>query len=66
MDKEQVRTVLINQAAFLLMNKFSECADDYPKTFQKYILRDFEAHNEKLRCIAVRLRLLADELKSGD
>jgi hypothetical protein len=53
---------LIKHAASLLTERMSEFDDDYPKRFPKKVLREIERHNERLRLMAIDLRLIADAL----
>lgn len=56
------KSTLIKHSATLLTKRMSEFEDDYPKRFPKYILREIQTHNERLRKIAIDISRIARDL----
>ena len=61
-SKDLLKGQLINHAAALLVKRISDFAEDYPRKFPKWVLREIEEHNERLRLMAIDLRKIADAL----
>lgn len=53
---------LIKAAASLATNRLSELDHDYPERFPKWVLREIEKHNDRLRLMTLEIRDIANSL----